>query len=139
MSRIAFLTRVFAFSHVVPPSLSTGGFERARVLLDQVQPLHWHEQLVVAVVAEFHELLLRLSGAERDLLEPDKRADAVVDVHDVVADLQIAQVGEERLAGRPSSLFGRAPVLVEDVGLRVNRQRRGRQAESARQPARPRQ
>ena len=35
-----------------------------------------------------------------ELLEADELADAVVDVDDEIADLQVAQVGEERLARR---------------------------------------
>ena len=57
MSRIAFLTRVLARSHVVPPSLSSVRMARAGVLLDQVQPLDRDEELVVAGIAELHELL----------------------------------------------------------------------------------
>ena len=40
-----------------------------------------------------------LADADRDLLQADELADAVVDVDDVVADLQVAEVREER-AGR---------------------------------------
>ena len=61
MSRIAFLTCVFARSHDVPPSRSIGGFDRAGVLLDQIEPFDRDEQLVFAGVAQLEELLHRLS------------------------------------------------------------------------------
>ena len=59
MSRIAFLTRVLALSHVVPPSRSSAGRADAGVLLHQIEPLDRNEELVVARVAELHELLRR--------------------------------------------------------------------------------
>ena len=96
MSRMAFLTRVLAFSQVVPPRRSSGGPRRAGVLLDQVEPLDRDEQLVLAGVAELEELLRRRPDV--DLLQADEHADAVIDVDDEVADLQVAEVGEERLA-----------------------------------------
>ena len=39
-------------------------------------------------------------GADGELLQADEPADAVVDVDDVVADLEVAEVGEERALGR---------------------------------------
>src|SRR4051794_3934541 len=100
MSRIAFLTRVFARSPVVPPqpllsvvlgALPGGPPEAADrrllgpgVLLDQNEPLHRDEELVLAGVAELHELL-RLTDAHDDLLQPDELSDPVVYVDDVVA------------------------------------------------------
>ena len=70
----------------------------ARVLLDQVEPLDRDEQLVVAVIAELEELLRASpAAAHAELLQADELADAVVDVDDEVADLQVAQVGEKRL------------------------------------------
>ena len=60
--------------------------------------------------------------ADADLLQPDELADAVVDVDDEVADLEIAEVGQERRGQR--SLAGRAAavaVLLEDVGFGVER------------------
>ena len=66
----------------------------ARVLLDQVEPLDRDEELVFAGVAELHELL-RLE-ADVDPLQADEHADAVVDVDDEIADLEIAEVGQER-------------------------------------------
>ena len=105
---------------------------RAGVLLDQVQPLDRHEQLVFAGVVELQELLERVADA--DLLQTDELADAVIDVHDEVAHLQVAQVREKRL-GRRAPALRRAPVFFEDVGLGVDVERRVRQAEAAGQPA----
>ena len=134
MSRMAFLTRVFAFSQVVPPSLSSAGAGAARVLLDEIQVLERHEQLVVAGVAEFHELLLVLAGADADLLQADEPADAVVDVDDEVADLQVAEVRQERAVGR-SAPFVRAALFLEQIAFGEQPQVRVRQMEAARQPA----
>jgi hypothetical protein len=53
---------------------------------------------------------------------------------DEVADLEIAQVGEERL-GRRAPPFGGAAFFLEDVGLGVNLETGVRQAEAARQRA----
>ena len=58
----------------------------------------------------------------------------MVDVDDEVADLEIAQVGEERL-GRRTPPLGRAPFFLEDVGLGVDLQAGVGQAEAARQRA----
>ena len=115
MSRMAFLTRVFAFSHVVPPSLSSDGRDGAGVLLDEIEPLDRDEELVLARVAELHELLRR--RADVDALETDEHADAVVDVDDEIVDFQVAEIGEERAGGRPPPLLVRLPLFFEDVGL----------------------
>ena len=62
----------------------------ARVLLNEVQPLDRHEELVVAGVPQLEKFLHRVADA--DLLEADERPDSVVDMNDKVADLQIPQV-----------------------------------------------
>ena len=72
--------------------------------------------------------------ADADLLQADERADAVIDVDDEIADLQIAQVGEERLGRRPAALR-RAALLFEDIGLGVDLQAGVGQPEAARQRA----
>ena len=69
-----------------------------------------------------------------DLLQPDELADAVIDVDDQIADLQIAQIREERLR-RGSPPLGRAALLLEDVGFGVDLQPGVGQAEAARQAA----
>ena len=101
---------------------------RAGVLLDEIQPFDRHEQLVVAGVAQLEKLLQRVADA--DLLEADERPDPVIDVDDEIADLQIAQVRQKRLGGRFPPL-GRAPLLLEDVGLGVDLQAGVRQPEAA--------
>ena len=75
-----------------------------------------------------------MAVADADLLQPDEHADAVVDVDDEIADLEIAQIGEERLRRRPAPL-GRAALFLEDVGLGVDLQAGVRQPEAARQAA----
>ena len=108
MSRMAFLTRVLAFSHVVPPSLSSDGPRRAGVLLDEIEPFDRDEQLVLARVAELHELL-RLES-DVDALQADEHADAVIDVHDQV--VRPSDRGNQR--GRCGSPIGgaRAPCAL---------------------------
>ena len=104
----------------------------AGVLLDEVQSLDGHEQFVVARVAELEKLLLAV--ADPDLAEANEHADAMVHVHDQVADLEVPQVRQKRLRGRPASL-GRPALLLEDVGFGVDLQPGIRQAEAARQAA----
>jgi hypothetical protein len=90
---MAFLTRVLAFSHVVPPSLSSAGRGAARVLLHQIRALERDEQLVVGRIAELHELLLfEPSGSGRDSFQTDEAADAVVHVDHEIADLEVAEI-----------------------------------------------
>ena len=72
--------------------------------------------------------------ADADLLQADEHADAVVDVDDEVADLQVAQVRQKRLRGRSAPL-GRAALFFEDVGFGVDLQAGVGQPEAARQPA----
>ena len=98
---------------------------RAGVLLDQVQPLDRNEELVLAGVAELHELLRR--QADVDPLQADEHADAVVDVHDEVVDLQVAEVREER-ARRGAPPLVRLALFLEDVGLGPELERRHRAA-----------
>ena len=93
----------------------------AGVFLDQVETLDRHEQLRVAEIAKLEELLHDVAAGDGDLLEADELADAVIDVNDQIADLEVAQVGEE--CGRHRSLLagaGLAPLFVEDVGLGVD-------------------
>ena len=58
----------------------------------------------------------------------------VIHVDDQVADLEIAQVGQERLRGRPPAL-GDATLFFEDVGFRVDLQTGVREPEAARHVA----
>ena len=52
----------------------------------------------------------------RQLLQADEPADAVVDVHDEVADLQVAKIGDEGSRRRAAALVG-AALLLEQVGF----------------------
>ena len=66
------------------------------------------------------------------MLQADERADAVVDVHDVVADLEVAQIGEEDAGRRAAAcLLGGAALLLEDIGLGVDHEAAFGQAEAA--------
>ena len=60
------------------------------------------------MIAELEKLLHDVAAGDGDLLEADELADAVIDVDDQIADLEIAQVGEER---RRRDRFLPAPVL----------------------------
>jgi hypothetical protein len=131
---MAFFTRVLAFSHVAPPRRVEGRARAAGVLLDQVEARDRDEQLVVARVAQLQELL-RLVGPDGHLLQADELADAVVHVDDQVAHLQIAKVGEEGLRRRPALAVLGTALFLEEIGLGVDLQLRGRQAEASRQHA----
>ena len=87
---------------------------RAGVLLNEIEPLDGDEQLVFAGVAKLHELL-RLEP-DVDPLESDEDADAVVDVDDEVAGLEVAEVRQERARRRLAALVD-FPLFLEDVGL----------------------
>ena len=104
----------------------------AGVLLHQVEPLDGHEQLVFAGVAQLEKFLFVVADA--DLLQADEDADPVLHVHDEIADLEIAQVGEERL-GDGSPLVGRAAVFVENIGFGEELEAGLREAKSSRQVA----
>ena len=131
MSRMAFLTRVLAFSQRRPAELVERGIRPAGVLLDEVEPLERHEELVFVGVAELHELLLGCP-AGRQLLETDEPADAVVDVDDEVADLQVPELGDERPRRRPAPLV-RPPLLFEQIGLGEDPKLAPRQMEATRE------
>ena len=106
----------------------------AAVLLDEVEPLDRNEQLVFAEIAQLHEFLHGVADA--DLLEPDEPPDAVIDVHDEVVDLEIAQVREERLRDGtvPVSLaLDLGALFLEDVRLGNDLQLGARQTEALRQ------
>ena len=78
------------------------------------------------MVLQLEEFLDDVAAGDGDLLEADELADAVIDVDDQIADLEIAQVGEER--GRRRSFLagaGLAPLFVEYIGFRVYEQARG--------------
>ena len=112
----------------------------AGVLLNEIQPFNGNEELVVAVVANLEELLhvgrgpgdRAADGAQ--LLEADEFADAVIDMDDQVADLEIAQVGQERLR-QIAPLLGRSALLLENIRLRVQLQRTAGETEAARERA----
>ena len=67
-----------------------GGFRGPGVFLQQVELLDRDKQLVLADVAQLHEFVLL--EPDRDLPQTDEDPDAVVHVHNVVADLEVAKV-----------------------------------------------
>ena len=87
-----------------------------RVLLHEVEAVHRQEQRLLLRVADLHELAL--FSFDEDAFQTLEEADAVVAVDDRVAQLQVAQVREERL-GRAAP-GDRGPLfLPEDLALRV--------------------
>jgi len=103
----------------------------AAVLLHEIQPFDWNEQLVFAEVAQLHEFLHGVADA--DLFEADETPDAVVDVHDEVFDFEVAQIGKKCLGDGAMAValaldFG--AFLLEDVRLRDDLQLGARQPEA---------
>ena len=105
----------------MPPRRSSGGFDPPLYFWIRSRRSTGHEQLRVGVIAELEKLLHDVAVADRDLLEADELADAVIDVNDQVADLEVAQVGEEGRRQRARALAAAfAPFLFEDVGFDVD-------------------
>ena len=128
------MTRVFAFSHDVPPRRSRAGRASAGVFLDQIEALDRYEQLVLAGITQLEKFLRSVGSTNPELFQSSEFADAMVHVDDQIAGFQIPKVREERPRNTPTP-FGRAMFFLEDVGLGVNLQRRIRQPEPARQRA----
>ena len=98
------------------------------VLLHQIEPIDRHEELVVAGIAQLHELLRLV--ADGNALQTDEAADAVVDVDDEIAALEIAEVRQERASDRfPPPLLGEA-FFFEHVAFGVELERRLGQPEA---------
>ena len=115
------------------PSLSRGGKGRPDlgVFLDEVQVLDGDEELVVVAVAELHELA-RPARRRPFFSRPWKMPIAVIGVDDVVAGLEVLELGERGPDRGPADddlLFG------DDVGF--GEERRSSPAES-RSPGRGR-
>ncbi len=129
---MAFFTRVFAFSQVVPPRRSTGGRAAPVYFCTEIEALDRHEQLVFAGVAQLHEFLRRFPDGHAQLFEPDEHADAVIDVDHVVADLQIPKIGDEDLGSRSPPLgLGGPALLLEHIGFGKDGEAAFRQPEPA--------
>ena len=90
------------------------------------------EQLVFARIAQLEKLLHRVADA--DLLQPDKHADAVVDVHDEVGDFEIAKIGQKCLGGGATA-FGSTTFFLEDISFGEELERRVGQSKAARETA----
>ncbi len=100
-----------------------------RVLLHQVEPVHGQEQRLLLGIADLHELALL--ALDRHALQALEESDAVVAVHDGVAQFQVAQVRQEGFREAPAGRRGRL-LLAEDLALRVEREPRGAEAETRR-------
>ena len=124
MSRMAFLTRALAFSQRRAAQLVERRVGAAGVFLDEVEALERNEQLVLAGVAELHELLR--VDAHLDLLQADEPADAVVDVDDEVADLQVAEIRDERRAADRRRSCARRSSSKRSVSVKICRPAAGR-------------
>ena len=85
----------------------------AGVLLDQVEPRHRDEEPVARGVLQEQHLVAGAGAAGQSGVA----ADAVVDVDDEVAFLQVAQVGEEGLAAAALLRRRRRRIGAEEVGL----------------------
>ncbi len=136
---MAFFTRVLVFSHWPLPSRSTcgrAGLAR-RVLLDAVEGLDRDLELVAALVAEHHQLARGAADLER--LEPDEAADAVLLVDDQVADLEVAEVREERAQPAAAPACVEVHLLREDVAVGEHEQAGLGHLEAARERPHPRQ
>src|SRR5713101_7141693 len=88
---------------------------RARITLHQIEPLDRNVQLRFLSVIKKHELAARrrrqncarrrFSWPEIESDQSTKPRDAVIDVHDIVANFQIAKVRKERRGARASLLL----------------------------------
>ena len=117
MSRIARLARVFRWhpggaAQLVELRLCAFG---GRILLDQIQPLQRNIEAIAALIEQNHAFLV---VNERDAVVG---SDAVIDVNDVVAGLEILKVGDKCRNFLPTAMLLRQMFgLVEDVGLGVD-------------------
>src|SRR5207249_4371120 len=106
----------------VEPGL--GAVARA-VLLDQVQPLERDVKLRVLLISQEHKIALPALGL--DLPQTSVEADAVVHVNNVVAYLEVVEIGEETRGKRPLAAggTGRGPEQI-----RVREDRKGELGEN---------
>ena len=95
MSRMAFLTLVFARSHDVPPRRSTGGRVAPVYFCTRSSRSTGTKSLSSPAYRSSRNSCTVAAPSDADLLEPDEHADAVIDVDDEVADFEVAQVGEK--------------------------------------------
>ena len=91
----------------------------AAVFLHEVEAIGRDEQPVAVLELQDHEVPVDASALRAS--QAGVPRDPVVDVHDQVADLEVAEVGQER--GAASGLALRHVLfLAEDLALRVHRQ-----------------
>ncbi len=85
------------FSQETPPSLSSAGLTpfRADIALHQAEPVHRQIELVAAGILQQQEVAA--DTADADVLQAAVQADAVVDMHHVIARLEFGQRGQDLL------------------------------------------
>src|SRR5207302_2997913 len=88
-------------------------FVCAGIFLNEVEPLDGHEQLVFTRVAELEEFLFAVG--DTDFLQADEDADAVIDMDDVIADLEVAKIGEKGF--RRAAPLRSTTLFFEDISL----------------------
>ena len=86
---------------MIVPSLSSGGEVRPDLgeFLDEVQVLDGNEEPVVVAVEDLDEL--PVLPVDLDPLQAVKDADPVIRVDDVIAALEVLELGEEGLPREP--------------------------------------
>src|SRR5216117_2780757 len=86
----------------------------ARVALDQIKPLNRNVELCFVRIVRQHEFRTwsgdfargrRLSWSKIERDESAKSRDAVIDMNDIIADLQIAKIRKESSRARPPLLL----------------------------------
>ena len=87
------------------------------------------------MIAQLEKLLHHVAVTDGNLFETDKLRDAVIDMNDEIAGLQIPQIRQECCGQRPLARGRRRapPLFLEDVGLGVHAERRVGQPESTRE------
>ena len=130
MSRMAFLTRLLTLSQLPLPSRSRAGRAPSppRVLLHAVEGLDRHLELVPTLVGEDHELAG--GPAQVQGLQALEAADAVLLVDDEVADLEVAEVGQEAARGPATAARMEVDLLRKDVAVGEDAQADLRQLEA---------
>ncbi len=126
----AFLARVCVFSQVVSAELVEGRELRPGLgeLLDEVEVFDGDEQLVAVAVVELDEL--PALALDLDPLQAAEDADAVVGVDDIIAGLEVLELGEEGAARGPADddlLLGEDVLFREEVELLLGVAEAGRE------------
>ncbi len=110
----------------------------AAVFLDQVEALDRDVQLGIILIGQEHEFLRSLR--EIDSFQPLEPADAVIDVDDAIAGLEISEIGNEQARRAPRAFRRRRHLcLIEYIRTRQDAQRRSGKEEAGVQRSHPQQ